>query len=67
MFLTPTEAKDKWCPSVRIGSQRGTTNMDQFADEHMHTKCIGTGCMGWRWKDGTKTTGYCGVGGVPKS
>jgi hypothetical protein len=62
--MTEDEAKTKWCPKIE---HRGWG------------KCIGSGCMAWRWmlnvgenpENPAEATilppvkGYCGLGGRP--
>ena len=75
MALTEKEAKEKWCPMVRITvlpdtragmSNRGETKKGSAA-------CIASNCMMWRWERGTPADpeaqkhynikGYCGLAG----
>jgi len=50
--MTEDEARKKWCPE---------------APEVDNNRCIGSGCMAWRWTNGNPTAGvgrgYCGRAG----
>jgi hypothetical protein len=50
--MTEDEAKTKWCPKIE---HRGWG------------KCIGSGCMAWRWinPDSEAPEGFCGLAGRP--
>ncbi len=53
MICTETEAKTKWCPHVRLGSEYsgiGALNRD-FTGKNIQTNCIGSACMMWEWVD----------------
>ena len=88
--MTEDEAKTKWCPHVRIADEGGTWNRAwRFFVRKVAKKkerelvpmcrCIGSGCMAWRWKwnsDGGDAveqhnkpsgegSGYCGLAGRP--
>ena len=59
-MLTEAEAKTKWCPFVRgvsIGDERTGEIMSNRGEgllsEPSHVRCIGSGCMAWRWQAGT--------------
>lgn len=77
--MTEDEAKTKWCPFVRVYSvadgehpsaPNGSWNRHQ-ADGLSETRCIGSACMAWRWRETrgrVKETGeaapfdgYCGL------
>jgi hypothetical protein len=67
MHLTEKQMAEKWCPHVRsdvLGvRERLSCNDDRLG------KCIGSNCSQWRWAwrdaDASKSTGYCGLAGVP--
>jgi len=50
--MTEDEARKKWCPE---------------APEVDNNRCIGSGCMAWRWTNGNPTAGvgrgFCGRAG----
>lgn len=50
--MTEDEAKTKWCPFVRIGSELsglGSLNRDvQLGENTMQVNCIASACMAWR-------------------
>lgn len=74
-MMTEGEAKEKWCPHMRLGDEQGAS-----------ASCIGSACMAWRWlrefpirgvsargdaitgimlSDDDKPLGYCGLAGAP--
>jgi hypothetical protein len=80
--MTEDEAKTKWCPMVRTGlvagmavnHHIGTVNGPHAGDVHDETRCIGSGCMMWRFvavssqtivrgADKIRNKGYCGLAG----
>lgn len=75
MILTEEEAKKKWCPEIRTGLVHGMSvnhHVDMRpggAGVHDESRCIGSGCMMWRWHyDGLSdyppdTKGFCGKAG----
>ncbi len=81
--MTEEEAKQRWCPfaSSRVVQQPlgGTDNkIHSFNsdDGEVHTTCLGSACMAWRWyKDNRQEIGeceidapergYCGLAGKP--
>ncbi|MFA5951510.1 MAG: hypothetical protein WC807_14620 [Hyphomicrobium sp.] len=53
-IYTEEEAKTKWCPETRTGLTAGmAVNHHVGGDVHEETRCIGSGCMMWRWKRGS--------------
>ena len=73
MNITEEQAREKWCPAVRITITRdgknGTTRMSGGG-----TNCIASDCMWWRWRKpyvagdghhfgGQDKIGYCGMAG----
>lgn len=58
MYVTESEAKEKACCKVMPHKEDG---------ELVTAACLGSGCMGWRWKFGDRTSllGYCGLAGKP--
>lgn len=77
---TENEAKNKWCPFARVGVYHGgactAVNRHPEPSVREDTKCIGSGCMAWRWKNGVtpeqaakwekplkaeELKGYCGL------
>lgn len=79
--MTEEEAKQKWCPFVRINmpgsSQQGFNRTVRERDNSLlppGAKCIGSACMAWRtsaisYKNGeidySKSHGHCGLAGKP--
>lgn len=66
MILTEEKAKEKWCPAVRCKAT-GTTYSPQncgFQDRNpKHSRCIGSQCMMWNWKnDDEPRKGFCSLG-----
>lgn len=51
--MTEEEAKAKWCPHARVGSEQsglGSINRDVRAGETVpQSHCIGSACTAWRW------------------
>ena len=79
MFTTAYEAREKWCPFVRVSTirlDRGgastalAVNRTPYESSGVHplTRCIASDCMAWRW-DGTAydphSHGYCGLADKP--
>lgn len=94
--MTEAEAKAKWCPFARVASSPVTVRYPDghvhsvksqpvsvnrggagSADE---VRCLGSGCMAWRWRDEIKSAsltvgvvvtgksavdGWCGLAGTP--
>lgn len=52
--MTEDEAKTKWCPFARVGSEKtgiGSINRDwAIVEKTMAANCIGSTCMAWRWR-----------------
>lgn len=79
--MTEEQAKTKWCPMVRAGREGANTtaavNWPQDGGAtviHQEwAKCIGSGCMMWRWNKAYDSKnevvigphGYCGLAGKP--
>ena len=72
--MTEDEAKQKWCPMVRLGSVNGNAHYEGFCwnnrgDDTHEANCIASECMAWRedsyWNGESKriTAGYCGLAG----
>jgi len=76
MRVTEQEARQKWCPFVRVDGDNRMINMKTagFDEEHMYHHCIGSDCMAWRpfayshVKGGGSFDhhGYCGIAGRPE-
>ncbi len=72
--MTEDEAKKKWCPMVRTGLVAGmAVNHHIGGDVDDCNRCIGSGCMMWRWdnyrtgwhKSGAIVAdGFCGLAGT---
>ena len=52
--MTEDEAKTKWCPMVRYGTQgrneTGGANKPETDAEKRGLACLGSACMMWRWQ-----------------
>lgn len=50
--MTEDEAKTKWCPFARVGSENtglGSINRDmQVGAKLSQAECVGSACMAWR-------------------
>lgn len=46
--LTQAQARKKWCVHARLGAGEGLPAFNAFGNAYM--KCLGAGCMAWRWK-----------------
>lgn len=75
--MTEEEAKTKWCPFARVGSE-GNRAFDVGNTIQADCHCIGSACMAWRWTllpilgdagfvRGHRQTdqGFCGLAGKP--
>lgn len=62
MNIKEEEAKEKWCPMVRISGQTDSeyTNRCEFFPNSKDVNCIGSNCMWWRPHD-AEGRGRCGV------
>ncbi len=49
------EAKEKWCPFVRVS----TGSAIVMTSRTVNSKCLGRGCMAWEPR--VQTMGYCGL------
>lgn len=62
------DAMRKWCP-FSIVSQRETSTTGSGLSTavsvnrgiDLDNKCLGAGCMAWRWVDESRRIGYCGL------
>jgi hypothetical protein len=73
MITQEYDAKEKWCPFVRLGfSDDSSVNRSSKDGIEKSSRCIGSRCMMWRFslspnlvvEDG-EDEGYCGLAGVP--
>ncbi len=78
-MTTEAEAKEKWCPMVRAGrigaNYTAAVNWPgggaEVVGEQEWAKCIGRGCMMWRWGGtspnvvDTPPHGWCGLASRP--
>ena len=71
-MTTEAEAKEKWCPMVRMSFGVAAVNCPESDDDtgrdRKWNKCIGSQCMMWRWDmlpsvNGPKEMGHCGLAG----
>lgn len=55
MLRTEEQAKATWCPWSRVGVYTSTHGASAAVNRHTDndviedTRCLGTGCMAWRW------------------
>jgi len=83
--MKQSEAKKLWCPQSRVSLYHRSTeanrmvrygsglDAEDFVAFEAATRCLGAGCMLWRWEASTALTdigrvergGYCGLGGAP--
>jgi len=69
--MTEDEARQKWCPHVRVMSDEGSmiiATVNRGSGLQAGINCIASDCMMWRVAvkagDGLKEdSGYCGLGG----
>lgn len=59
------EARQKWCPMARIGSEEKSTRNRQGEGAHPFSLCIASECMGWRVVSEEDGKGYCALAGKP--
>jgi hypothetical protein len=80
--MTEEEAKQRWCPFVRLTADQGGwhTNRDpsmpNSPSDTLAYRCLASACMAWRVKSETRrtsggypypvTVGYCGLAGSPE-
>lgn len=76
---TESEALTKWCPFVKArdffegagcsGNAHAFVIYDHISRVPMDSRCIGSSCMAWRWKDElvrpATSQGFCGLAGKP--
>jgi hypothetical protein len=66
--MTEDEAKTKWCPYVRFVDCEDRLYDNRPSSMQNGAKCLGSGCMAWRWdydEYGDATEGFCGLAGRP--
>ena len=77
--MTEADAKTKWCPMSRSLFYNGdivtSANRGEDGTTHKADKCLGSGCMAWRWLSagvnpegvphGDQRQGFCGPAGKP--
>ena len=77
MLISDKNAREKWCPFVRIGASNRLQNSltDGFKNSDKMYHCIAGDCMGWRQlhlsylkggDTGVTSHGYCGYAGRPE-
>jgi hypothetical protein len=69
--MTESEAKTKWCPFARVGSETsglGAMNRDVRKGVMPEALCIGSACMAWRLTrpSDERYGGGCGLAGQPQ-
>lgn len=71
MICTVEEAKKKWCPEVRDGSEPSLPAANRASGNWEFSLCIADNCMMWRWMrvqtspEPNPVLGYCGLGDQP--
>ena len=67
--MTEDEAKEKWCPMVRVTSIANIgvllpKGRKPTSDGSYEDYCVASDCMMWRWVEHSgEMLGYCGLGG----
>lgn len=60
--MTEDDAKMKWCPFARIGSEQtglGSLNRDSVRGVQLaQARCIASACMAWRWSEGKRSAAF---------
>jgi len=79
MLLTESEAKERWCPWVRVRHSTGAFNRpppptfwERVKDrlvgfmyaKNVSRNCLASKCAAWRWWTDNQR-GYCGLAGTP--
>ncbi len=73
MLMTEEEAKDKWCPMVRVDNKGVSVNDGVFVRNDGEVlgrvnTCIASKCAVWRNADHPLGLhGYCGLAGIPRA
>ena len=66
-MTTEHEAKNLWCPMVRLREQNAPAHNRRILGvgetEHDFCYCIGSRCAMWRWAH--DDDGFCGLAGKP--
>lgn len=47
--MTEEDAKTKWCPFTRLIADNGGLTANRSDSLPDITRCMGSGCMAWRW------------------
>ena len=75
--MTEDEAREKWCPFVRLQYDHPAINRTWDTPNPGKCRCIASDCMAWRWAEQGHdpddmpgigehpSTGYCGLAGKP--
>ena len=75
VVMTEDRAATKWCPFSRVALVQGmaanrtaTMGTGGYADVQEETRCLGSGCMAWRWDQVVPSSpslseGHCGLAG----
>lgn len=77
--MTEKEAKEKWCPFMRIETRSGAAvntrliptshggafGMISYVETEITGKCIASSCMAWRQANEYESSGFCGLAGKP--
>lgn len=64
--ISERQAAKRWCPFAMnaLIEQSGTGSSTAVSVNRGHdldNKCLGSMCMAWRWVDGKRELGYCGL------
>jgi hypothetical protein len=61
-WLIEREAVQLWCPFAQLGGSNRLMVLNEPAAPEV-TKCLGSGCMAWQWKDESTEddVGTCGL------
>ena len=70
-FVTEAEAKQKWCPFVRVITDDEGIVTNNRGEYGQIVNCVGSGCSFWRWSHqdtgpNDPPTGFCGAAGLPR-
>lgn len=59
--MTEDEAKTKWCPAARFHAAPSDdiySNRDDMLKSSIHSRCLGSDCMAWRWDEAKRTLAF---------
>jgi hypothetical protein len=73
MLLTEKEAAMRWCPFTRTYAEPGHLEVGAIATAvnrgptYDPCRCLGSGCMAWRWSDADSAFGKVGECGLARA